>query len=153
MLLNSRTLDGSGSGAAAVSPLGSYDDFQPSKILAQQIQPDTEPLYTDSEAISSGSDSEFDVQYAAAAAAGAEPPPTPTQLPGGAGGGLAAAAVLGGGAGSILGGGGVIRSRPSLLDLERACRLSLAVIQALPRATEEVGGRARGRGGGAVARG
>ncbi|GLC45284.1 hypothetical protein PLESTB_000716700 [Pleodorina starrii] len=143
MLLNSRTADGGRNvgGGAAVGPLSSYDDFQPSKILANQIQPDADPLYTDSESISSGSDSECDAQYAAAAAAGAEPPlPLAAgQLPGaaaGGGGGLAAGAVLGGGAGSILG-GGLIRTRPSLLDLERACRLSLAAIQTLPRATEE----------------
>ncbi len=37
------------------------------------------------------------------------------------------------------GGGGASRGlRPSLLDLERACRLSMAAIQPLPRATEEV---------------
>ncbi|GIL55183.1 hypothetical protein Vafri_10793 [Volvox africanus] len=136
MLLNSRTADG-GRNIASVRPLASYDDFQPSKILASQILPDTEPIYTDSENISSGSDSESDAQYAAAAAAGAEPPPPPfSQLPGAAAGGLAAAAVLGGGAGSILG-SGAIRTRPSLLDLERACRLSLAAIQMLPRATDE----------------
>lgn len=39
------------------------------------------------------------------------------------------------------GGAGVGRGRrPSLLDLERACRLSMAAIQPLPRATEEVRG-------------
>ncbi|EFJ41504.1 hypothetical protein VOLCADRAFT_119690 [Volvox carteri f. nagariensis] len=137
--MHCRTAEGRDTTTAG--PLGSCDDFQPSKILAAQVFPDTETLYTDSETISSGSDSEYDAQYAAAAATGVELPPPlpppPVQLPvGSAGGGLAAAAVLGGGSGSILG-GSVIRTRPSLLDLERACRLSLAAIQVLPQATEE----------------
>ncbi|KXZ54918.1 hypothetical protein GPECTOR_4g990 [Gonium pectorale] len=121
------------------TPLASYDndDFQPSKILARLIKPDVEPTYTDSESISSGSDTESDAQYAAAAAAGCEPPLAVSQLPGAAAaGGLAAGAVLSGGGGGVLG-GVVIRNRPSLLDLERACRLSLAAIQVLPRTTDE----------------
>ncbi|GFR52471.1 hypothetical protein Agub_g15040 [Astrephomene gubernaculifera] len=190
MLLNSRTTpvystsanrtnSSSNSNTATTSslpssPIASLEDFQPSKILASQIQPDdflaTESAYggdiADSMLASaaSGSESESDAQYAAAAAAGAEPrasatttsSSTPsssssspssssssvksssTGLPGAAAGNLAAAAaaVLGGGGGGALG-GAVIRSRPSLLDLERACRLSLAAIQPLPTATQE----------------
>ncbi|KAG2451169.1 hypothetical protein HYH02_003776 [Chlamydomonas schloesseri] len=203
LMLNSRPASGAPPDGLRTPPTGSFasgsydsDDFQPSKILANQIQPDVDPIFTESIS-GSVSDSESDAQYAAAASTGAAGATAAASgaastsgsgsgsggsgsgsgsgsgtsgpaagLPGaaagsrggsggggtsgsgsgggggGAGGlgfstssGLAAAAVLGDG--SALGPGGVIRSRPSLLDLERACRLSMAAIQVLPRTTEE----------------
>ncbi|PNW71873.1 hypothetical protein CHLRE_16g669450v5 [Chlamydomonas reinhardtii] len=184
LMLNSRPSSGAAPSGLRTPPTGSFasgsydaEDFQPSKILANQIQPDVDSIFTESIS-GSISDSESDAQYAAAASTGAagassgaastasgtgsgsgnggsgpSPSSSSAGLPGAAAGsrggsgsgggglgfstssGLAAAAVLGDG--SALGPGGVIRTRPSLLDLERACRLSMAAIQILPRTTEE----------------
>ncbi|KAG2435867.1 hypothetical protein HXX76_007062 [Chlamydomonas incerta] len=190
LMLNSRPAARAAPGGLATPPTGSFasgsfdgEDFQPSKILANQIQPDVDPIFMESIS-GSVADSESDAQYAAAASTGAagasssattgasastsssgsgsgsgasgpsssSPSSSSAGLPGAAAGsrggsggsgglgfskssGLAAAAILGDG--SALGPGGVIRARPSLLDLERACRLSMAAIQILPRTTEE----------------
>ncbi|KAG2498269.1 hypothetical protein HYH03_004018 [Edaphochlamys debaryana] len=172
MLLNSRTRDPGQSGPntgttpslyGSTGSLGSGDDedFQPSKILASNILPDSITL-TDSSPTNSTDSDRDRLDYATAAALnylGPNPGPgargpsssgadasSPSSadapgsgspgLPGGAQAGLMAAAVMGADSSPILGGAS-IKTRPSLLDLERACRLSLAAIQLLPNATEE----------------
>eukprot|EP00198_Chlamydomonas_reinhardtii_P009834 XP_001699171.1 predicted protein [Chlamydomonas reinhardtii] len=147
LMLNSRPSSGAAPSGLRTPPTGSFasgsydaEDFQPSKILANQIQPDVDSIFTESIS-GSISDSESDAQYAAAASTGAA---------GASSGAASTASGTGSGSGNggsgpspssssagLPGPGGVIRTRPSLLDLERACRLSMAAIQILPRTTEE----------------